>query len=118
MVLPIAHATDELDRRSHRVELRYSLSRYIVWLLPTVGFIGTVVGIAGTLGILQGAEPDLHELAATLSVAFDTTIVALIQSGIVVLLLHAAEAREERSVNLAGGYTLRNLVNRLYAPGA
>ena len=38
-----------LELIAHRLDLRYSMLRYLVWLLPTLGFIGTVVGIAGAL---------------------------------------------------------------------
>ena len=30
----------------HETELRYNLLRYLIWLIPTLGFIGTVIGIA------------------------------------------------------------------------
>lgn len=104
-----------LELMSHRLELRFSAARYIVWAIPTVGFIGTVVGIASTLTLMDSSTPDLTALTGTLSVAFDTTILALVQSAVLVLGLHLAQAGEERSLNLAGAYTLRNLVNRLYA---
>ena len=35
-----------LELLMHRVDLRDSLLRYGVWAIPTVGFIGTLVGIA------------------------------------------------------------------------
>jgi hypothetical protein len=31
-----------------------------------------------------------------------------------VFLLHIVQEKEETSVNLAGNYTLRNLINRIY----
>ena len=104
-----------LELISHRVDLRYQLTRYFAWLIPTIGFIGTVVGIAATLGIVSGGKIDLGVLASTLSVAFDTTVVALVESAILVLGMSVVQGREERAVNLAGQYVLRNLINRLYA---
>lgn len=104
-----------LELISHRVDLRYQLTRYFAWLIPTIGFIGTVVGIAATLGIVSGGKPDMGVLASTLSVAFDTTVVALVQSAVLVLGMSIVQGREERAVNLAGQYVLRNLINRLYA---
>jgi len=104
-----------LELIAHRVDLRYQMARYLVWLIPTIGFIGTVAGIAATLGVVSGGEPDLGKLAATLTVAFDTTIVALIESALLVLAMNLVQAREERAVNLAGQYALRNLINRLYS---
>ena len=86
------------------------------WLVPTLGFIGTVYGLGASLaeaGSSSGA-PDLKADAGTLAVGFDCTMVALAQSAILVLLLQLVQEKEEIAVNLAGDYTLRNLINRLY----
>lgn len=103
-----------LELIAHRVDLRYQLSRYYSWLIPTIGFIGTVAGIAATLTIVAKGNPDMSALASTLAVAFDTTIVALFESAVLVLIMNVVQGREERAVNLAGSYVLRNLINRLH----
>lgn len=105
-----------LELIAHRVDLRYSLLRYLVWMIPTMGFIGTVVGIAAALGLIDPNNPDLQVVTANLAVAFNTTIVALAESAVLVFLLGSTQRREEEAVNLAGSYCLKNLVNRLYAP--
>jgi biopolymer transport protein ExbB/TolQ len=105
-----------LELIEHRVDLRYGLIRYIAWLVPTLGFIGTVIGLGASLaeaGASKGDVP-LQTVAATLAVGFDCTMVALVQSAILVFLLQLVQEKEETSVNLAGGYCLRNLINRLY----
>lgn len=103
-----------LELIAHRVDLRYALARYIVWVIPTIGFIGTVIGIAFAMEQINPENIDLKALTSSLGVAFYTTLVALVQSAILVLFLNLVQAREERSVNEAGHYTLRNLINRLY----
>jgi len=103
-----------LELIAHRVDLRYSLIRYIVWAIPTFGFIGTVVGIAGSLGYIRGGSVELEQVTGNLAVAFNTTIMALVLSAILVALLHMVQKREETAVNLAGGYCLKNLINRLF----
>jgi len=118
-----SHSTDQtvsvlnsnLELIAHRVDLRYSMLRYIVWVIPTVGFIGTVVGIATALTGIDPEQPDLQMLTGKLGVAFNTTLVALMFSAILVFLLHVVQSQEEQSVNLAGSYCLRNLINRLYS---
>ncbi|MEZ5362935.1 MAG: MotA/TolQ/ExbB proton channel family protein [Bryobacterales bacterium] len=105
-----------LELIAHRVDLRYSLLRYLVWMIPTMGFIGTVVGIAAALSLIDPQNPDLQLVTANLAVAFNTTIIALGESAILVFLLGSTQRREEEAVNLAGSYCLKNLVNRLYAP--
>jgi hypothetical protein len=113
-----------LDLFQHEVDLRYSMVRYLVWLIPTLGFIGTVIGIALALGE-AGNVPDIQSeahlirpwiqgLTAVLGVAFYTTLLALLLSAILMFLLHIAQAREEMALNRAGQYCLDNLINRLY----
>lgn len=101
----------------HRVDLRYTLLRYLTWVIPTVGFIGTVVGIALALAMIDpsAAVQPLGEIARALGVSFYTTLVALVDSAILVLLLQMVQAREELAVNAAGRYVLVNLINRLYS---
>lgn len=102
----------------HEVDLHYNLLRYVVWLIPTLGFMGTVIGINLALVYAGGADmqaPDLlSELSIRLAVAFNTTLIALILSAILVLLMHIVQEREERALNHIGQYCLDNLVNRLY----
>ncbi|MDJ0948650.1 MAG: MotA/TolQ/ExbB proton channel family protein [Alphaproteobacteria bacterium] len=102
----------------HEIDLRYNMLRYVMWLIPTLGFIGTVVGIADALGFAGSAQFDdpelLSKLTARLGVAFFTTLLALLLSAVLVFLVHIIQAREERSLNLAGQYCLDNLINRLY----
>ena len=105
-----------LELINHRVELRYSTLRYLVWVIPTIGFIGTVVGISQALGQAAVTE-DLKVLTDLLAVAFNTTLVALGLSAVLVFFLHVVQRQEEHSVNMAGNYTLVNLINRLYTGG-
>jgi biopolymer transport protein ExbB/TolQ len=110
----------QLELFLHQLELKYSMIRYLTWLIPTLGFIGTVFGISITLAIAgaPGSQPDdpqlLSKLTAGLAVAFNTTLLALVQSAILVYLMHIVEGREENTLNRAGQYCLNNLVNRLY----
>ena len=98
----------------HRLDLRYNPIRYLAWLIPTIGFIGTVVGIALALHDMDPVAPDLEKVTQNLGMAFYTTIIALCWSAILAFMIHYVQAREERSLNDAGHYTLRNLINRLY----
>ncbi len=101
-----------LELIAHKVDLRYQVLRYISWAIPTFGFIGTVFGISGAL---QKLDPEkLKPALGLLATAFNTTLIALILSAILVFIIHMVQKLEERSVNLAGNYCLRNLINRLY----
>ncbi len=106
-----------LDLCLHELDLRYNLIRYVVWLIPTLGFIGTVLGIANALSYAgrDGIPPDelLGPTTLKLGVAFYTTLVALVMSGILVLFMNLVQGGEERALNRAGQYTFDNLINRL-----
>jgi biopolymer transport protein ExbB/TolQ len=103
----------------HEIDLRYSMTRYIIWLIPSLGFIGTVIGISLALafaGQVDLQDPGLlAELTKRLAVAFNTTLLALVMSAVLVLIQHVVQAREEGVLNEVGQYCLDNLINRLYA---
>lgn len=112
-----------LELMQHEIELKYNMLRYLVWFIPTLGFIGTVVGIYLALSV-AGDMPDLDaaqevqqwfaNMTAKLGIAFSTTLVALSMSAILVFLLHLVQGKEEVALNSAGQYCLDNLINRLY----
>lgn len=86
------------------MEQSYSLPRTLVWAIPLMGFIGTVVGIsaavAGFSGFLSRAEEieqiktGIGAVTTGLAVAFDTTLVALALSVVVMLPLVMLERLE------------------------
>lgn len=112
-----------LDLLQHEIDLKYNMLRYIMWLIPTLGFVGTVVGIALALADAS-AMPDITDSAAikawvatltsSLGVAFNTTLLALLMAAVLVFLMHIAQGREEAALNNSGQYCLDNLINRLY----
>ena len=112
----VAVMTSNLELIQHRVDLRYGLIRYIAWFVPTLGFIGTVIGLGASLGAVpKTGALVMYDLAQKLAVGFDCTMVALVWSAVLVFFLHIVQEQEEMCVNIAGTYTLKNLINRLYA---
>lgn len=107
-----------LELYLHEIDLRYSMIRYTVWVIPTLGFIGTVIGITLALNFAAGVDVNdptlLAQLTIRLAVAFYTTLLALVLSAVLVLLQHIVQAQEEGALNTAGQYCLDNLINRLY----
>jgi biopolymer transport protein ExbB/TolQ len=110
-----------LELYLHQVELRYTLARYLVWLYPTLGVRGTVIGIAGAMGFAGSGAVNPDELLGPttrrLAVAFYTTWLALVQSAVLLLGMSILQGREEKVLNEAGQYCLDNLVLRLLEPG-
>jgi biopolymer transport protein ExbB/TolQ len=107
-----------LELYLHEIDLRYTMTRYIIWAIPTLGFLGTVLGIALALDYAGSADMQdphfLSGLTRELAVAFNTTLVALCMSTVLVLVQHIVQAAEERALNRSGQYCLDNLINRLY----
>lgn len=107
-----------LELYLHEIDLRYTMIRYVIWAIPALGFLGTVLGIALALNYAGSADMQdpqfLHNLTERLAVAFNTTLVALCMSTVLVLIQHVVQAREERALNESGQYCLDNLINRLF----
>lgn len=93
-----------------------SLIKYVAWAIPSVGFIGTVIGIAGSLGLANEANTPEGIKAVTdmLAVAFDTTLVALILSLVLMYAIYSLQEREDTYFANLSSYVIENLINRLY----
>ena len=118
----ISVLNSSLELYMHEIDLRYSILRYLTWLIPSLGFIGTVMGIMFALqyaGIPANAEADdfLYQVTSRLGVAFTTTLVALVMSAVLVLIQSLVQSKEERALNEAGQYCLDNLILRLGSNG-
>lgn len=76
------------DLDAGRLYAGYGLVRVFIWAIPILGFLGTVIGIAQAMGNLapQALEDSLPEVMAGLTVAFDTTKLAL---GLSIVLMFA-----------------------------
>jgi biopolymer transport protein ExbB/TolQ len=110
----------QIDLRYNRMESDYTMIRYIVWLIPTLGFIGTVMGIAMALSYAASHDPQaasfLAGLTDKLSVAFYTTLVGLVMSAILVFVMSLVQGYEEGRLHTMESYVLDHLINRLYKP--
>ncbi|NNE59049.1 MAG: hypothetical protein HKN36_13160 [Hellea sp.] len=114
----ISVLNSSLELYMHEIDLRYSMLRYLTWLIPSLGFIGTVMGIMFALqyaGVADNAANDdfLYQVTARLGVAFTTTLLALIMSAFLVLIQSIVQSKEERALNEAGQYCLDNLILKL-----
>ncbi len=93
---------DEVEATSNalftNIDSAYSKIKYLAWLLPTLGFMGTVYGISisvASFGMMSPDSPDfLSSIAENLAVAFNTTLLSLIQSSIIVLIVTFMENME------------------------
>jgi len=76
------------DIDAARLHASYGLVRVIIWAIPILGFLGTVIGITLAIGKLapEALETSLPEVMSSLSVAFYTTTQAL---GLSIILMFA-----------------------------
>ena len=67
------------DSEAGRVHASYAMMRIIIWAIPILGFLGTVIGITEAIGQLnpQALEQSLDMVTFGLGIAFDTTALAL-----------------------------------------
>lgn len=74
------------------------LVRIIVWAIPMLGFLGTVIGITQTLGGLDFSDGTaaVDRLKLGLYVAFDTTALGLVLSVVAIFLQFPVEQAEQR----------------------
>ena len=103
----ISHSADQtnsllnssLELYLHEIDLRYNIIRYITWLIPSLGFIGTVIGImlalnyAGDRANVESADM-LYQVTERLGVAFSTTLLALVMASILVFIQNVVQGRE------------------------
>lgn len=98
------------------VESEQSYINYAIWAIPSVGFIGTVLGIAASLGFAnQASTPEgIEKVTSMLAVAFDTTLVALVLSVILMYLVHSMHKQQDELFTKMNSYIIENLINRFY----
>ena len=67
------------DVDAERAQSSFALVRVIIWAVPILGFLGTVIGITLAIANLspEALEESLSKVTAGLGVAFDTTALAL-----------------------------------------
>ncbi len=96
------HLADDLREVSAReadaAHDSLQLVRIIIWAIPMLGFLGTVVGITQTLGDLDfsNGAAAVDQLKKGLYVAFDTTAIGLVLSVIAIFLQYPVENAEQR----------------------
>ena len=111
----VASAIKEVcETESDRLDSELSMIRYIIWAVPSIGFIGTVRGIGEALGQAHKAvEGDIVGVTVSLGVAFNSTFIALIISIFIMFLMHQLQLMQERHVLDTQNYCDINLLRHL-----
>ncbi|MSU46116.1 MAG: MotA/TolQ/ExbB proton channel family protein [Lacunisphaera sp.] len=122
------HATNSVQDASSAIKERaelvadhldseLSLLRYVAWAIPAVGFIGTVRGIGDALAHADEAiKGDLSGVTSSLGLAFNSTLVALIISMVLMYMLHMLQSRQEALILELQNYCREKLVDIMKVP--
>jgi len=120
-VATVLSSQSDIDANS--VESSYTLLKVFIWAIPIMGFIGTVLGISEAVGGFSGSLDAAAELSALkeslgnvtggLATAFDTTLVALVMSILVMFPSSSMQKSEEDLLNWVDEYCNENLLKRL-----
>jgi len=102
------------ETESNRLDSELSMTRYIIWAIPSIGFIGTVRGIGEALGQAHRAvEGDIVGVTVSLGVAFNSTFIALVISIFIMFLMHQLQLAQERLVLDSQNYCDVSLIRHL-----
>ncbi|MBY0399254.1 MotA/TolQ/ExbB proton channel family protein [Myxococcota bacterium] len=120
-VVEFLHAEAGADEA--RIDASYGLIRVFIWAVPTLGFIGTVIGIGAAVGgfsttletasSIEGMRESIESVTGGLGVAFDTTLLALVMSMVVMFPSNALQRLEETFLGEVDDYCAEHLVRRL-----
>lgn len=105
------------------METSYHLLQGLIWAIPVLGFIGTVLGLSEAIGgfgavleqtsELSNLKDALRNVTAGLSEAFETTLHGLVAAMIIQLWMTTLKVAEESFLDQCSEYGLRNVVGRL-----
>jgi biopolymer transport protein ExbB/TolQ len=114
------HLRSLADNDALALEGSYSLTRFITWAIPILGFLGTVLGITGAI---SGVTPEVLENSLStvtdgLALAFDATALALGLTMGTMFLTFLVERAEQSILDSVDRYVDRELAHRFLRAGA
>src|SRR5262245_50838651 len=104
------------ESENNRLDAELAILRFAVWVTPAHGFVGTVRGIGLAL---QGAElavkGDTTAVTNGLGISFNSTLVALTLSIVLMYILHEIQLAQERLTLDIENYAEEELIDRLHS---
>ncbi len=97
-----------------RQDAENSMIRYLIWAIPSIGFIGTVRGIGDALSLADKAlAGDIGGMTNSLGVAFNSTLVALLISIFLMFLFHQLQRLQDGQIVDIQAYCDQYLLARI-----
>ena len=104
-----------VDSLANNIESENSMVRYIIWAIPSIGFIGTVRGIGQALAQAEQAlEGNIAGMTASLGVAFNSTLVALFISILLMFIMHIMGRQQDLMIIRTEDSCKRYLLSHLH----
>jgi len=101
-------ARNVCQMEADRMDTELSMTRFVAWAIPAIGFVGTVRGIGESL-----IEGDVTGVTAGLGISFNATLIALSLSILVMFVLHQLQLVQERMVLDTEAYVDDRLLRHL-----
>lgn len=109
-------AAEACDLHLEMLHSKLAINRYVLWAIPSIGFLGTVRGIGEALTRAgEAMAGDISGVAASLGIAFNSTFVALFVSLVLMLFSSMLQGREERLAANCKHFVSSQLIARLSA---
>lgn len=104
--------------RKEATEGGLEIVRYLSGAIVSIGFIGTLIGLSGSIGLshLARTEEGMSEITGSLNLAFDTTLVALVAGLLLNFLYHRYLGEVDTFYSRTRAYVIDNLISRIYRP--
>lgn len=91
-----------------------TMIRYLIWAIPSIGFIGTVRGIGQALSQAdQALAGDITGMTNSLGIAFNSTFVALLISIFMMFLFHQLQRLQDSQIVDTQDYCDEYLLRRI-----
>jgi flagellar motor component MotA len=101
----------QIEVSQEKSEGDQSVIRYLTWVIPSIGFVGTVLGISQSLMFANSG--DMDKITSLLGVAFDTTLIALILSIVIMWFVHQLQEETDRFHSDLKEFVIENLINKI-----
>lgn len=111
------------DSDANAIESSYAAPKFIIWAIPVLGFVGTVIGISHGVQAfssliqnaadLDGLRESLKGVTYGLGQAFETTMLALCMSLALMLIMSLLQRKEDRLLAHLDDYCMEHLLHKV-----
>lgn len=108
----------QIDNSKTELEGRLEIARFLINAIASLGFIGTILHLAGSIGLfhLAKTEEGMPLITQSLNVSFDTTFIALFLGLILSYFYHRYLEDLDTYYSRTKSYIIDNLISRIYHP--